>query len=223
MTYVLNCQSGDAAYVIEAYTKLAPRAGLPKSEAAPIAAALQLPDREVKDLLGSEKLLSLLELDYVAEKVPLCFRISLLVVHLAAWKEDISALQALQERGFLQQLVEATEAAASNSDWPSGSNSFPLVWKLSISIEQLARRGFATHLLAALRPILQFVCGKQCHENQRNWCIRAVQACIANTDEHVEEMVSDLLEVAAGDDFDGNLLLTELRQDIFKEAAQIVH
>jgi len=173
-----------------------------------------LPDEELKDLVAADDLLALLNSEQVTNDIPLQFRISLLIVHLACWKQAFAPVEALQEHGFFSHLLAATEAASQQLEWPAGSNCFPLIWKMAITIEQLGRNGYASCLSGALQPLLVFVY-KSDNEPQKDWCIRALRACIANSDGSVKEKVDNLLVAEAGDDYNGECLMLELRQKLF--------
>lgn len=182
----------------------------------PYCRAMSLPDTEVKNIVRTDEVLEALNWAHVAHDISLQFRISLFLVQLACWKQDLASLEALQERGFFQQLVAATEAASQQLEWPDGSNSFPLTWKMAITIEQLARHGYASCVLGVLQPLLAFLCRSD-NEHQQGWCIRALRTLISNTDSSTQELVDDLLVAEAGDDFNAECLVSELRPKLFSD------
>lgn len=198
----------------------------------PYCRALYLPPLEAQLLLPPEQLLGLLDTERVAASPSLSFSVCLLLVHLATARGEAEALEALMlgRLGFLTSLAHACEAAWLRVEWPERSGSFPLLWRLAITIEQLARWGYGPHLEPCLRPIIGALCAEGediIPEGERCWLRRAVvafSAAGARQKALVEELLHekpDSSELITVEDDDDALIFDELRRVVTPSIADI--
>jgi len=166
--------------------------------------------KSAKHMLRPQQLLNFLGLERVKDDLPLAFCASLFLMHLVRKDADAALFEELDNQGFFSHLAQATQAALEQSDWPSGSNCFPLIWKMAITVAQVARCGHAGRVQGALRPIVKFMFQRDGGKHERAWCLRALAAC--NADAGQTTYVESLLSEEMGDDAEQACIAYELRE-----------
>jgi hypothetical protein len=108
---------------------------------------------------------------------------------------DLESLSDLKAAGFFRMLSEALQAAISRSDWPKGSQRYPQVWKLSLTIERLASFEFCRTELAGIETVLSaymdeaYKSSSGCAES-RAFAERAIEALDKPVESSLERWIS---------------------------------
>lgn len=159
-----------------------------------------------------DQLLAYLQSQPVWQDVPLSFFSSLLLVNLASCKKYARPLEALQSYGFFEQLGAAANAAERSQEWPTGSNCFPLLWKLSVTVERLVLCGFVEEMGSLLQPFVQALLQSSAGDFERDWYLRAVRGYLTSGGQ--AELVERFLLQAEGSSYEDACRLHETYESL---------
>jgi hypothetical protein len=163
-------------------------------------------------MLSPQQLLINLGTERASHDIPHFFSVATFLMHLLCKDEANVTLETLRRYDFFSHLSEAAQAALEKSDWPKGSNCYPLIWKVAITVAQVARGGYAPMVMDALRSILKFLLQGSGGESERVWCIRAVVACLQDVD--LKPSVELMLDEESGGDYEQACILYDLRETL---------